>query len=515
MNPNDLLARLREWWQAQDTKRKIAFIVAGTAIIVTLAFLFQIILRPAYAPLFTQLDPAEAGSIVEELEAMNVPYRLSDGGKTIEVPESQVYQTRIRLASSGVLVGGGKGFELFDEQKFGITDFEQQVGYQRALQEELRRTIVQLNEVEQARVHLSLPEKSIFAENQSNPSAAIALKLKPAAHLKPEQVQGIVDILTGAVEGLQPQDVHIVDMKGNILTDNLPGKGEGMSTLQSATRQQLKRDFEKQLESRIVQMLSRILGPGSAVAMVTAELNFDQKQTTSTTHGPGQVISTQEINEKGTGGSAEGPGGTDAEFSTFPTMEGNNQETFNRQEDITNYQLDVYQETLVESPGEVERLSIALVINQPALGNADDEEAINNKLNQIQNLVASAVGYDATRGDQINVSSMPFDTSLQDVFQKETPSSGPKQVALEMNPVLLGGISAGLLILLLLFLLLRRRRKRRRVEFREDVEQQQAPPPPEPEPIIPPEPGPRDQIRELAREKPDEVAEVLKLWLKE
>lgn len=512
MNINDLLARWREWWQAQDNKRKITFIIGGTVIIVTLALLVQVLLRPAYAPLFTQLDPAEAGPIIEELEAMQVPYRLTNGGQTIEVPEDQVYQARIKLASSGVLVGSDKGFELFDEQKFGITDFEQQVGYQRALQGELQRTIAQLNEVEQVRVHLVLPEKSLFAENETTPSAAIVLKLKTGTHLKPEQVQGIVDIVAGAVEGLQAQDVHIVDTKGNILNNNLPVQGEGMSTaFESTTRQQLKRNFEKELENRIQQMLSRIFGPGSAVVMVTAELNFDQKQTTSTTHGPGQVISRQQINEEGTGGSTGGTPGTDAELG-YPTLEEQNQETFNREENITNYEVDVYQETLVKSPGEVERLSIAVVINESSLGDTGDEEAYTEKLNQIQRMIASASGYDSTRGDQINVSCMPFDSSLQSVFQEETAAE--KQSLPEINPYVAAGICGGIIILLAVLLLLRRKRKRKNDELKETLEQESYLPP-EPEPVIPPEPDIREQVRELAREKPGEVAEVLKLWLKE
>lgn len=515
MNPNNLLARLREWWQAQDTRRKTAFVVAGAAILITLTFLGQILLRPAYAPLFTQLDPAEAGSIVEELESMNVPYRLTNGGKTIEVPENQVYQIRIKLASSGALPGEGKGFELFDEQKFGITEFEQHVEYQRALQEELRRTIVQLDEVEQARVHLVLPKRSLFAEEETTPSASIVLRLKTAARLQPEQVQGIINLVTGAVEGLQPENVHIIDTKGNILNDNLPHESDGITTRQSATRQQLKRDFEKQLETRIQQMLSRIFGPGAAVAMVTAELDFDQKKSTSTIYGPGQVISRQTVTEKDTGSGARGPGGTDGEFSTFPGMTGDNQENLNREEQITNYQTDVYQETLIKSPGEVKRLSVAVVVDQEVLEGAGGKTPSAGQLNQIQRLIASAVGYDATRGDQITVSSMPFDTSLQEVFQEETPAA-QKWVAPRLNPWLAGGIAAGTLLLLLILFLLARRIRKRRIRPPEAAEEASPPPPPpEPEPVTPPEPDQRQKIRDLAREKPEEVAEILKLWLKE
>lgn len=512
MGPKDLLARLREWWQAQNNKRKIAIIAAAAVIVITIAVLAQIFFTSTYAPLFTQLDPAEAGNITEELEAMGVSYRLSDGGKTIEVPEDEVYQTRIKLASAGVLVGEGVGFELFDTQRFGITDFEQQVGYQRALQGELQRTIVQLDEVEQARVHLVLPEKSVFAETQNEPSAAIVLKLRRGAGLKPEQVQGIVDIVTGAVEGLQAENVNIVDMQGNILNDALPAQGAESLAVQSTTQRQLKGEYERELEKRIQQMLSRVFGPGAAVAMVTAELNFDHRESTSTVYGPGQVLSQESNEEEGTGSSASGLVGVDGEnpeLGTYPALDGENQGSYRRSENIANHELDVYQKIEVKSPGEVERLSIAVVIDEASLGDMDDEGTHTQKLNQIQNLIASAVGYDAGRGDQINVSSAPFDSSLQDVFQEEVPLI-EYQAYMKYLPFVLGG----LLILLLALFLLRRRRKRKREEL-EGPYEPELQPDISYEPVLPEEPDHRRKARELARERPGDVAEVLKLWLKE
>ncbi|MCL6559014.1 MAG: flagellar M-ring protein FliF, partial [Firmicutes bacterium] len=227
MNPSALLARLKERWQALSQTHKIITVAVLTGVLIGMIYLGQIAARPSLAPLFTGLDPKEAGAIVEKLKAMKVRYEMADQGKTIMVPEKQVYEARIQLASSGAL-GNGMGFELFDQSKLGVTDFEQQVVYQRALQEELRRTIVQLEGVEQARVHLVLPQKSVFINDQGTPSASVALKLKPGARLKPEQVQGVSDLIVGSIEGLKTENVHIIDTEANVLSDNLKSSDRNM-----------------------------------------------------------------------------------------------------------------------------------------------------------------------------------------------------------------------------------------------------------------------------------------------
>ncbi|MGB9847014.1 MAG: flagellar basal-body MS-ring/collar protein FliF, partial [Desulfotomaculales bacterium] len=326
MSPNKLARGFQERWGALTRPQKIGAALAAAALLFTVFYLVTILTRPDFAPLFTGLEPRQAGKIAEELKALKVPYRLVDEGKTIVVPASRVYDLRIELASKGVLSEAGPGFELFDQQKFGITDYEQQVNYQRALQEELRRTIVQIEGVEQARVHLVMPKESLFLDKQVTPSASIALKLAPLARLKPEQVQGILDLVVGSVQGLQPENVHIIDMQGNVLTDQLSVRDEkaGLTRL-SMNQYEIKRTFEKDLETRVNRMLTQILGPGKAVAMVTADLNFDKRKTTTTTVQPGQILSQQTSSEQGSGtAGAAGVPGTDSGLpgSTVPAQGG-------------------------------------------------------------------------------------------------------------------------------------------------------------------------------------------------
>ena len=263
----DLLVQLEKRWRAFSAAQKAAVVLAGVGLVAALFYLNTLLTQLNYAPLFRGLSPEDAGAIVQKLDGMKVNYRLTDGGGTILVPKKEIYKIRASLAAGGALSGGGIGFELFDKTKLGITDFEQQVNYQRALQEELRRTIVQLAEVEQARVHLVIPQKSVFVEEQQKPSASVALKLKPLERLKPEQVEGIVALVCGAVEGLKPENVHVIDMSGNVLSDILASTTQ-VRTLKN--QQDLQRAYERELERRVMQVLEKIFGPGKAVAMVSA-----------------------------------------------------------------------------------------------------------------------------------------------------------------------------------------------------------------------------------------------------
>jgi flagellar M-ring protein FliF len=509
------LASLRQWWQSLKQTQKIIFILGCTGVLVTIALLGQLVLRPSYAPLFTELEPRDAAKIIEQLDSSKVPYRLTNNGKNIEVPEDQVYKLRIQMASAGVLQDSGVGFELFDEKKFGITEFEQQVGYQRALQEELRRTIVQLDEVEQARVHLVLPRESVFLDEQVAPSASIVLKLKNYAKLEPNQVMGIQSLVMGSVEGLKPENIHIIDTDGNVLNDSLALKSNEPLSTTAMERYEIQKNYEKEMESRIQQMLNRILGPGRAVSMVTAELDFDKQETVRTEHGPGAVLSDQTTTESGAGVAPGGVPGTDTEMpgDTMPLADGNTSSNYNREQRTTNYEVDTTQQTIIKSPGNIKRLSISVVV---------DGEYPQAQLDSIQQVVAAAVGYDAARGDQITVSSMQFNSPAIPGFDEPSGSQGAVPWA-SRNYLIAAGVAAGALIILaVLIMVLRRRARRRReellrLEAEEAAKQRLAAEQPEEREIAieEPKPGYRSKIKDIAREKPSEIVEVLKAWLRE
>ncbi|MFX4261956.1 flagellar basal-body MS-ring/collar protein FliF [Pelotomaculum propionicicum] len=508
MTPAELLARLKERWQALTQTQKIIATLVTVGIVVSLFFIVQLALRPAYAPLLTGLDPKDAGAIVEELKSMKVPYEIADQGKTIKVPEAQVYETRIQLASSGAL-GGGMGFELFDQSKFGQTDFEQQVGYQRALQEELRRTLVQIEGVEQARVHLVIPQKSVFVNtDQGNASASVALKLKPAVRLKDEQVQGVCDILVGSLEGLKPENVHIIDTEGNVLSDNLnTSDPKAVMTRTAQDQQKAQREYEKELERRVQQMLARILGQDKAVAMVTADLDFNQQQTTSTTSTNPQNLKLSEhsIKESGSGSETGGAPGTDSNVTTTPFMEGSGSSSYTKEEIETNYQVSTVQETIVNAPGSVRRLSASVVVSE-ADGPVDTQK--------VKDVVAAAIGFDQSRGDQINVSNMVFDDTYQkkvedEMTQAETAAKLRENI---ITYATIGGIILAVILVVVGFIAMRRRIAQR-------VDDDEQPLIPLKEMEVEEVPVYRDdkqqKVRDMAKEKPEDIAELLKVWIKE
>ena len=512
MNPGALVARFKERWQALNQTQKIISALAAVGFLACLIYLGQLLARPTYAPLFSGLEPKEAGNIVEKLKSMKIPYQLADQGGTVKVPESQVYEARIQLASSGVLGGGGMGFELFDQSKLGQTDFEQQVIYQRALQEELRRTIIQLDGVEQARVHLVLPQKSVFITEQGTATASVALKLKPTAHLRPEQVQGVCDLLVGSVEGLEPENVHIIDTEGNVLSDNLKSDDTGaVSARATLEQQEAQRQYEKELEKRVQQMLAKVMGANQTVAMVTADLDFSQRQTTSNTaSNPDNLrVSEHTVRESGTGVDAGDPTGAEPNLS-YPLNQGGGSSSYDREENTINYQVSTVQETLVDAPGRVRRLSASVVVNDA--GGPVDELTV-------RGIVEAAIGYDQNRGDQVNVTSMPFDDSYQKKVEAEMAQAEEKVREKErIYTYALVGVAL-LLMIAAVVVLLQKRRQRVAEEVVEDSDEFISVREMEAMEAIEEEQKPKDdnqqKLRDIAKENPQDVAEIIKMWIKE
>ncbi|MBO8129734.1 MAG: flagellar M-ring protein FliF [Peptococcaceae bacterium] len=503
-----------EKFKAFSSTQKAALVLAVVGVLAVLYFLAAIALQPRYTPLFSGLDLREAASIKAKLDEMQVPYRISGEGTTIEVPEDRVYNIRLELASSGALSGIGVGFEIFDKTKLGITEFEQQVNYQRALQEELRRTIVQLSEVEQARVHLVIPEKSVFAEERPEPTASIALRLKPLAKLEPRQVQGIVSLVTGSVEGLKPENVHIIDMNGNILDNPTVGDNFAATTL---SQLEIKRNFEKQLENRVQQMLEQVLGPGKAVAMITAELDFSRQETVSSIPEGQIVVSEQTITEQGQAGGASGPAGTGSQYEEYFALDGAGGAGQSREETITNYQVGTRQQTVIKPPGDIIRLSTAVVLD----GNLTPA-----KTERIRNIVATAIGFDEARGDQIQVTSMAFDKSylneLEDQMNQASAAAQKKKEQELVLKMIIAGAAAllGLILLIVFFIWRRRSRRRARQEAETLISRMKPETMPETSDewdinIEKRREQDREKLCKIAEEHTRDVADIIKIWLRE
>jgi len=503
---------LSERWQQISKQKQIAVIILLAAVLVSLFYLAQALSRPRMAPLFSGLEPADAGRITARLQELNVPYQLADEGRTILVGQDQVYEMRIQLASAGALVGGSAGFELFDRTQLGATDFNRRLDYLRALQEELRRTIVQLEEVEQARVHLALPEPSVFIQDTAEPTASIVLRLRPLSRLQPEQIRGIVYLVVGSVENLTAENVTVIDTQGNILSDlssELPSSGQ----LAEATLRQLevRRSFEKEMEQRVQRVLERVLGVGQAVAMITAELDFDSLESSIITFAPEGVPRSRDVTREvfeGTG-TIPGAAGTDSNIPGYPFAAGGGDSRYERNDETVNYEISETTERQIQAPGRLIRLHAAVVVND------NGGVLTEGQLGQINELVEAAIGYQVARGDSISVQGMNFDTSQLDEAKREMDEALRRE---QREQLIYLGVAV--LLLVLFFILVLRTRGARRER---ELEAQLATVPHMPilaEMPAVDEPQSEEELlhrraRQLAEKEPDTAAYLIRAWLSE
>ncbi len=460
--------------------------------------------------LYRRLDPVQAREVTAALDEMGINYELEDNGTTILVPEEQ--RDRLRISLSPDLYAQGIGFALFENGGLVASDFERRVQMQIALEEELRRTITSLDAVDQARVHLVMPEEGVFIRERKEPSASVFLRLSPLTSLSDNQVRGILSLVAGSVEGLTPENVSIVDADGNVLYDAFAAL-EDLSTSSILENQfQMRRLFETELEQRLRSILEQVYGPGSAVAMVSAEMDFDIREQTSIFYDGENAVprSTHILREESENIAppAEEVGEPNIPGQAAVVGAGGDS-SYLLEEEIVNYEISETREYIEAAPGQIVRLSTAVMID-----NENNDPFLEE---QVELLVNSAVGFDEARGDAVTVQIMPFDTTWLEEPEPVVP--------IEELPVpllwLIVGAAALLLVLLAVFLILRSRAKRRAEEEREldamaleqELESRVI------EETEQMEPGEAESkakaIRNLAQEEPESVASLLKTWLAE
>lgn len=260
----------------------------GVSIIISVVALIMLITwanQPTFGVLFSNLEAQDASKIIDKLKAQSVPYQIGDGGKALLVPKDKVYELRLQLAGQGLPQTSVVGYEIFDKPSFGMTDFTQKVNFKRALEGELEKTILQLDEVEGANVHIVIPEKALFESEQKKTTASVFLKMKDGAHLSMEEIGGVQRLVAASVEGLDAGDVTIVDSRGNLLSQ----KTDGLEALTSA-QYDMQGKVESYLSAKAQTMLDGVLGPGNAIVRVNAQLDFSQAQKTTEAFDPNTVV---------------------------------------------------------------------------------------------------------------------------------------------------------------------------------------------------------------------------------
>jgi len=398
-------------------------LMGAAAALVALAAVALLWLRePPYKVLFANLEDRDGGAIVAALTQMNVPYQFSDNGSAILVPEEKVHATRLQLAEQGLPRTGQAGFELFDNTRFGASQFNEQVTWQRSLEGELGNSIETLHAVQKARVHLAIPRETLFVRERRAPTASVLLTLYPGRMLNQNQIAAITWLVSSSVPGLSAEGVSVVDQNGHLFTASNESANAGEQQ-RSRTH-----EVEARAEERILTLLTPLLGAGNVRAQVSADMDFSQEEETSEVYRPNQTPGQAAIRSQQTSDAVErqAPGAQgvpgalsnqppadpvapiDAPAGVAPSLDA--QPAVNTRHDGTiNYEVDRTIRHVKAPVGRVQRLSAAVVVNYRASEAGEPQPLSEADMQNIQNLVRQAMGFDARRGDTLSVVNSPFD----------------------------------------------------------------------------------------------------------
>ena len=385
--------------------------------------------------LYSNLELEEASQITQQLQKGNYKYKLENNGKDIYVQSKQLYEIRMALAREGLPRRRGIGYELLDKTNLGQTDQVQKLNARRALEGELQRTIEDLDEVSTARIHIVIPEHTIFLDQQEDSKATVVIRTITGFTLSKDQIRGITHLVASSVQGLKPQNISIVDVEGKLLSNPFTGDELAMS---SSTNMELKNNVERSLEIKTSQMLATVFGHAKSQVKVAADLDFDKVERTTESFDPeSRVIRSEERSEENTKNAPDGD--------------------HNRERSLTNYEIDRTVEKTVQQVGALKRLTVSVVID----GKYDFVSEGKNgrkrvfidrtpdEIQKIEDLVKNAVGYDLARGDQIVVASLQFDNSFLDDEQERLLRDEAKSNRMLIIKIILA-VFVGIVFLLLI-----------------------------------------------------------------
>jgi flagellar M-ring protein FliF len=435
--------RARTLFTSLTPRGRIALLATGAAVLVFALFFFKMATKPSYTTLVSGVDPAETGKITGALSEKGIKFELQNSGTAIGVEKAKVSEARIALAEQGLPGTSKPGFELFDKQKLGASEFQQRVTYQRALEGEIARTIGEVDGISGVQVQLTLPEDELFVDEEKPATAAVLLS--GASDLDPGTVRGIARLTASSVEGLKPDDVTITDSSGRLLWPTGEGGEAGVG---STTKQAVEARYERSTEAAVNAMLMQTVGPGKARVQVNADVNADQSTQEQLTYAKkGTPISKKTETETLEGGGSGAPAGTAGNVPSYAqgAAAGGASNYKRKTEDVQNGVNKTVTRTTI-APGEVERQSVALLL---------DKSVAVEQVPELRNAVEAAVGLDEERGDVLSVSQVPF-------AKVEDPKAGPVPGGMLG---LLKWVGLGIGTLVFLILMARQLRKRESEEL--------------------------------------------------
>lgn len=401
-----MLPQLRQLWSGLDRRAQTVVIAVAVLSVAAVIGLLRAGSNLAMTPLYTDMAPEDAASVVEKLKADKIPYRLSAGGGTVQVPADKVYELRVALAKDGLPASGHVGFEIFDKSGLPGTQFSNQVNYQRAVQGELARTITAMDEIRSARVHLVLPEESLFAP-EAKATASVVVQPEGARTITPEVSAAIAQIVAGAVQGVKAEEITIADTAGRVLHG--PQLGGSAGAL-AGTQLEIRQQYEERLAQNLQTMLDAVLGPSKSVVRVRADLDCDTQEVHTealmpVANGRGMVTS-EKLREETYQGNREGTGGVAGVEPNLgaPAMASQQSRggSYVQRDETREYQYSKNETQVVKAPGRVKALSVAAIL---------DEELPSSAEQQVRQLLSAAAGVDESRGDSLAVQRMKINAA--------------------------------------------------------------------------------------------------------
>ena len=535
-------------WQQRlaglDRNQRILIGAVGALVVAGVIAAMMFSRQPDYRVLFSNLSDKDGGAIVSQLASMNVPYKYTEGGGAIMIPADRIHDVRLKLATQGLPKGAVSGFEIMEASKFGITQFQERVNYQRALEGELTRSILGLSAVQNARVHLALPNQNGFFREQQKPSASVLLTLYPGRMLDRTQVAGIVHLISSSVPEMLPAAVSVVDDSGKLLSQIANPEDSPVNVQQLMYQQQL----EKQYTQRILDILEPVVGKGNVKAQVTAELDFSRSESTSELHNPNQgqapsAIRSQQVLEATGEKEPVPPTGVPGAVSNQPPQTAaapingqaqplqaaNGQNTNiltipgSKRESVTNYEVDKTVRVTRNSTGSIKRMTAAVVVNYLPGTPAEPGAAVTPQAMtaaqqaQMLALVRETIGFSAERGDSVNLMNTPF---LQEARMASDLPVWQQPETIELVKTIMWPVGLVLAALILMFGVVRpilKARKKKELAQLDLLEAEELERPALAAPLKPGEPSPEqlrlEQARALAKQNPIAVANIVKTWV--
>jgi flagellar M-ring protein FliF len=528
---NNFFGQLGNFFNGMTAGKKITFFLVIAMLIGGFAYIIVLGNRTDYSVLYSDLSASDASNVLERLKQQKIPYRVI-AGNTLMVPTDMVGEIRLDLAGEGVPQGGVKGFEIFDKNNLGMSEYLQKLNYRRALQGELARTIGHFSEVKYARVHIVIPERPLFAEKENPPSASVVLELKEGASLNETKVKSIVNLVANSVEGMDTQHITVVTTNGDML---YTGQGDSSSQMASAVHEELRSQIELDLERKIRSILERVVGQGKAIVKASAEVEMKDLKQTKEVYDPNAVVRSEQRNTEVSVNGEMNPSGAPGVKSNVigkdnTAAAGGTSSQLKKTGETINYEISKTVEDLVEPVREIKRLSVAVMVDgsystvQDAAGKTTEKYVPRSQeeMDKFKALVEKAMGFNKLRGDQVEVVNLPFkQMKVSEADQKMFVSMEKRKF---WAPYIKYGIMS-LLVLVALMFVVRPILKQIATAAPRDVtattevvpgvpqiEDQSVKEVPKLEPAEP-EHKEEERIISLAKENPEQFAQGLRTWI--